>query len=234
MSNSSNNIPMYIGLDYSMTSPGIAVLHGDRIDLYGFYGERGLSSPNNGKQFKLDDGRILSVHVLKNDSKFKLPIERFDLLARKVLAVINNYDLKDTKPVVYIEGYSMASKGQVFHIAENTAILKHYLFRVDMSPTEIAPMTLKKFASGSGRAQKEDMHDAFRNETGVDLKELLTPNRKLGSPVTDLVDAFYIAKYAKAQHEERTKNEKRRESGTTQKATGVEEEWLEDSSLDSE
>lgn len=95
----------------------------------------------------------------------------------------------------------MGSKGQVFHIAENTAILKHYLFHVGIEVVEVAPTTIKKFATGSGRAQKEDMYAAFEKKTEINLKGMLIPNRKLGSPVTDIVDAYFIAEFGRTQHE---------------------------------
>ena len=182
---------IYVGIDYSMNSPGVCVLHGKNIDLYGFYnGYRGIT----GKTYKLQDERLITINIISNVEVYKTQIERFDHLARKILAVINRVELNN--PIVYIEGYSMGSRGKVFDIAENTAILKHYLYRCDMEPTAISPMEIKKFATGSGRAIKDDMHDAFVRETGLNLKDLLTPRRKLGSPVTDLVDSFWVAKYA--------------------------------------
>jgi Holliday junction resolvasome RuvABC endonuclease subunit len=181
---------IFIGIDYSMTSPGICVMdHSGNIDIYAL-----CDSHVDKKCYK--EGKF-TFYTLKDKEPWKTPIERFDRLARKVLAIINRYDLGEEKPIIYIEGYSMASKGQVFHIAENAAVLKHYFFQVGLKYREIAPTTLKKFATGSGRAQKEDMHDAFMKETGIDLKGQITPNRKLGSPVTDLIDAYYLAKYGK-------------------------------------
>jgi len=194
---------IYVGIDYSMNSPGLCVLHGKHIDLYGFFNKyKGI----NGKSYELDDGRILTLNIYSNVETFSSPIDRFDTLARKVLYALNKIEL--VNPVVYIEGYSMGSRGQVFHIAENTAVLKHYLYRCNMEPTEISPMSIKKFAAGSGKALKEDMHDAFVKETGLDLKDLLTPHRKLGSPVTDLVDSFWIAKYAEKDSQERNERSK--------------------------
>ena len=39
------------------------------------------------------------------------------------------------------------------------------------------------------------MYDTFVKETGVDLHQIITPNKTLvGNPVTDIVDAFAICK----------------------------------------
>ena len=50
-------------------------------------------------------------------------------------------------------------------------------------------------ATGKGNADKQMMVDAFHKETGLDLHTMITPNKTLvGSPVTDIVDSFYICK----------------------------------------
>jgi hypothetical protein len=50
-------------------------------------------------------------------------------------------------------------------------------------------------ATGKGNADKESMFKSFLHETGVDLQQIITPSKTLlGSPVTDIVDSFYICK----------------------------------------
>jgi hypothetical protein len=39
------------------------------------------------------------------------------------------------------------------------------------------------------------MYEAFMNDTQVDLHNIISPTTKLGSPTTDIVDAWYIARY---------------------------------------
>lgn len=95
-----------------------------------------------------------------------------------------------------VEGYSMGSKGNVFQIAENTAMLKMQLYNSKIKFCTIPPTTLKKFASGKGNAKKEEMYDAFFRETKVDLFKLLDKQgESIGNPISDIVDAYYIAKH---------------------------------------
>ena len=55
---------------------------------------------------------------------------------------------------------------------------------------------VKKFGAGRGNAKKEEMHQAFVNETGVNLHSVLTPDtNSIKNPVSDIVDAYYICKY---------------------------------------
>ena len=97
--------------------------------------------------------------------------------------------------MIGLEGYSMGSKGKVFHIAENTGVLKYKLWE-EAYPVEIfAPTEVKKFATGKGNADKKQMFDAFLKQTGIDLHRMISPNKKnINGPVTDIVDAYFICK----------------------------------------
>jgi Holliday junction resolvasome RuvABC endonuclease subunit len=117
--------------------------------------------------------------------------ERYDNIAEYFLNLIPTKE----QPQIFIEDYSFGSKGKVFHIAENTGILKHKLWEIGYKFTTIAPTAIKKFATGKGNSDKEKMYGAFLQETKVDVAKLLFPDKKLSSPMTDIVDAFYIAKF---------------------------------------
>lgn len=193
------NENIVIGFDYSMTCPAWCARWANAVHMHAFF--NGKVAEDHIKVTSNEYSFYIWIH--ENVEPAGLQIARFDSLARKVLLPLNRYEHDTT--VTYIEGYSMGSKGAVFNIAENTAILKHYLYRVGLTPTEVAPTTVKKFATGKGNAQKEAMYDAFVAKTGLNLKELLTPTRKLGNPVTDLVDAFFIAEYGRAHYNENQK-----------------------------
>jgi Holliday junction resolvasome RuvABC endonuclease subunit len=69
------------------------------------------------------------------------------------------------------------------------------LWQNDITFKTVPPTVVKKFATGKGNSTKDQMLEQFIKDEGIDLKEELQPTRKLGSPTTDLVDAFYICKY---------------------------------------
>ena len=97
---------------------------------------------------------------------------------------------------IAIEGYSMGSKGKVFHIAENTGVLKYKIYNTGVPLEVIPPTIVKKFATGKGNADKEKMHKTFMNEVGFDLRFRITPDKtKISNPVSDIVDSYYICKY---------------------------------------
>lgn len=97
---------------------------------------------------------------------------------------------------VALEGYAFGAHGRVFQIAENTGILKYKLYRLGIPVTVVPPTEVKKFATGKGNADKNQMYEAFVAETGCHLKMLLTPKRSDSvSPVSDIVDSYYICKH---------------------------------------
>ena len=68
----------------------------------------------------------------------------------------------------------------------------------DRSFTSIPPTVIKKYATGKGNANKDLMYESFTAEllTPPDLQKSLQPkSKKLSNPVTDLVDAYFIAKW---------------------------------------
>lgn len=100
-----------------------------------------------------------------------------------------------------IEDYSMGSKGKVFNIGENTGLLKHKLWTRDHKLILVPPTVLKKFATGKGNADKLQMHEAFLKETGEDLLSLGKPGT---NPSSDIIDAYYLLKYAFTLKESKT------------------------------
>ena len=97
---------------------------------------------------------------------------------------------------IAIEGYSMGSKGKVFHIAENTGVLKYKIYNLGIPLEIVPPTTVKKYATGKGNADKKKMHDALISEIGISLKDKITPDKtKVSNPVSDIVDSYYICKY---------------------------------------
>jgi Holliday junction resolvasome RuvABC endonuclease subunit len=107
------------------------------------------------------------------------------------------------KVTILIEDYSFGSKGRVFNLAENCGILKYMLYKAGYRFFTVPPTVVKKYATGKGNATKEKMYDAFVVETGIDLHNIISRTTKLGSPTTDIVDAWYIARYMIDKHTEK-------------------------------
>lgn len=170
------------GIDYSLSCPAMCLMEKPDIKNVKFYYLTTVAKDTG----VFANGRITGVL----HSEYYSEEERYDQIAEFFLSKLPTI----TPPHVYIEDYSFGSKGRVFHIAENCGLLKHKLWEVGFKQSAVAPTVVKKFATGKGNADKEKMVAAFVAETGLDLQKMLFP-KKLGSPVTDLVDSYYIAKY---------------------------------------
>lgn len=180
-------MPVFAGIDYSLTSPAICI-HDTKNGVFS-YDTVILHFRSNQKRFDyFKDGNVRGrIHNFWKDE-----IERYNGISRWALSILQDSCVSK----VYIEGYSFASTGKVFNIAENTGILKYNLYFAGIPFEVIAPTTVKKFATGSGRATKEDMYNQFCDDNeNVNLKEMLTPrSNKIISPLNDIVDAYYILK----------------------------------------
>lgn len=180
---------MYInvfGCDWSMTSP--AMCH--------YKGEQSEFNFQSCSLFSLCDYKIedFDNFYFERHKFFDCQMERFDNIAEWALQYTGEHDPNDVD-VIGIEDYSMGSSGRIFHIAENTGIFKHELWKKGFKIETIPPTVIKKFATGKGSGKKDKMYEQFVSETGIDLKEILQPKRLLGSPTTDIIDSYFIAKY---------------------------------------
>ena len=170
-----------VGIDYSLTCPAICISSGNSyLESEFFY------LTDNKKHADVFDRAQGSFH-----KEYKTEQERYDNIASFFMSKLP--PPKECK--IFIEDYSFGSRGKVFHIAENCGIMKHKLWESGYTFECVPPTVIKKHATGKGNADKEKMVAAFKELTGVDLHDMILGSRKLASPVSDIVDAFYIASY---------------------------------------
>jgi hypothetical protein len=179
---------IHAGIDYSLTSPAVCVYN----DAHPFCFQ-------NCSFDVLSDKKV--TNLCKNVSifphcKWEVSDERYHNIAnhfyRSDLIVADN---------ILIEDYSLGSKGKVFHIAENTEVLQYNLWRNAKKYKKIPPTSLKKWVTGKGNATKELMYEQFLKEEKIDLSSMIFTSAsrrstKIDSPISDIVDSFYLCKYA--------------------------------------
>ena len=173
------------GIDYSLCGPAICVHEMEEGKPFSF---------RNCAFFFLTDSKSIVGQIMSNIrgelfNEWDHECERYDTIAEWA------FDKVRACSQVALEDYAFAAKGRVFHIAENTGLLKYKLWQGSIPVEVISPTHVKKMATGKGNADKDMMHDSFRAESKVDLRLAITPGRtKPSSPVTDLVDSYYICK----------------------------------------
>lgn len=176
-----------IGVDYSLTSPAICILPDD-------------------PEARFEQSQIHFLTPVKKAAKvrtknligYEFPQytcfqDRIGKISQWAISVI-----REAKPeLIYLEGYSYASVGNSFDIAENTGLFKHKLHLIGIDVKLVAPTTLKKFATTKGNATKPAMAAAFWEENNVDIKKELGLTSE--NPSSDIVDAYYLARFGTKQ-----------------------------------
>ena len=119
--------------------------------------------------------------------------ERYESIADWAVEVLKKHQCQ----CVGIEGYAYnaSNTSSLTQLAENQGLLKYKLFQNNIAYDIFAPSAIKKFATSKGNANKDLMFDAWLNDTGVDLQSVFSRDAdgKIRSPVSDIVDAYYIA-----------------------------------------
>ena len=177
-------------LDYSMSCPAIC-----------FHTGKSFSFQNCTFYFLTDIKKYIGSFLNGQINGHQLPLdwnsqeERFNSISELFINWIFDHNCKE----VCLEGYSMASKGKVFHIGENTGLMKHKLWKQNINFAVSAPKQIKKFATGNGNASKEQMWTAFleNDHNTIDFRETMgyTNKTSILSPIGDIVDSFFICKH---------------------------------------
>ena len=190
---------MKIGIDYSLSSPGICVNTSEgEFD----YEDCTFYFLTNTKKYDATFCRpyVTNVKYIGTaHTPYTSEPERYSQIADWAINIIKSYGDATTgvngiKPTIQKEDYSYGSTGRVFHIAENLGLLKYKLkMECGWDYNLIPPSVIKKFATGKGNANKELMIDAFEKDTGTNLAQVFDTTSK--SPVSDVADAYFICKY---------------------------------------
>jgi len=194
---------MKIGIDYSLSSPGVCVNTSEeefRYEDCKFYYLTNTKKYEGTFKEKMAFGTSAVEYIGTTHRPYNSEPERYNNIANWVIDIIKSQPqlmigkLWEKHPIIQIEDYSFGSTGRVFHIAENLGLLKYKLkIECGWDYTLIAPSVIKKFATDKGNANKEMMVHAFQEDTGVNLELLLDSSVK--SPITDIADAYFICKY---------------------------------------
>ena len=188
---------MKIGIDYSLSSPGVCVNTSEEEFQYEdckFYYLTNTKKYQGTFKEKMAFGTSAVEYIGTQHNPYSSEPERYNNIANWAIDIIKSYTWWQEQPIIQIEDYSFGSTGRVFHIAENLGLLKYKLkMECGWDYTLLAPSVIKKFATDKGNANKELMLGAFQEDTGVNLEVLLDSSVK--SPITDIADAYFICKY---------------------------------------
>ena len=205
---------MIIGIDFSLTSPGVVCLnHKGKVEDC-FY-------ITQVKKFIYNDDDVTTCGFIEDRKKptKKDPTEEFVeqykfrrnmALHQMILQHIDAYVHNST--YIALEGYAFSGKGKVFDIAESTGMLKEKLYKYGCSIRIHDPLSVKLWATGKGNANKYEMVTSARYSgfnppeklfaKGSEFKKTFAVGPEPGNilthdltgPGVDLCDAYHLAK----------------------------------------
>ena len=180
-----NNYMIIAGIDYSLRGPAVCLYKSEDGKKFSYDACSFYFLTDNKKQSEICNTHIFGERL----SDWTSEEQRYESIADWAIDIVMG------ATHVALEGYAFGAQGRVFQIAENTGILKYKLYQLGIPVTIIPPSEVKKYATTKGNADKNLMYSAWIADTGIDLKGLLTPKKQdSGSPVSDIVDSFYICK----------------------------------------
>ena len=175
------------GIDYSLCGPAICV-H-DTTKPFSFYSCQFYFLTSIKKYARQVKSNIFGEKFSSYDQE----TQRYESIADWALNKVVGCSQ------VALEGYAYGATGRVFHIAENTGVLKYKLYQQSLPVEIIPPAVVKKYATTKGNASKSLMYQSFFEESGVPLKDFLDmEGTEIRSPLSDIVDSYYICKHLNA------------------------------------
>lgn len=172
-----------LGIDYSFTCPALCLTDGVTHRWWVHY-------KLHGKPYQPLPEVEWAISTVDTE------VQRYLELAAWVVSVVTI-----TQPdAIVLEDYAFGGKGRITQLSENAGVLKGQLFQ--QMPTiplhVVAPTTMKKFATGSGRADKDIIWASFiqKEPTRKDWHERCHPKaKKITSPAADIADSYFLAHY---------------------------------------
>jgi len=204
----------YIGIDLSPAHYGYVCLNDHGLSDWGLW----VNQANH----VLDD-----KHFVKFPKKTDEDKECYQYTRLSMMTLVLGKLLEDKKPdktIINIEDYAFAARSRSITLcAEIGGAMRFVLTAGGYNFRMTAPSSLKKFATGNGRAKKRQMLQSFSGihdpdkYFGCDMSPLIYDKKDIEGPITDLIDAWWLAEMARVEHQLKTGelivenlNEKRR------------------------
>jgi len=222
---------LYVGIDFSISSPAYAIIDKKDFIKWGSLTRSDRTAESHKKN------PIKPYHILDESpdlynllfmEKAKMPKEYSDRERIKIdyfLIIVNNLwdsileEVGDNEFMVAMEGLSFASNGNaLIDISMATALLRERIVgKIGSDKFFVySPTSIKKFAV-KGNAKKDQLYRAlyesgFVGETLNSFTKLLkenehewiTPKKAVNKPIDDLVDASWIALYLLSEVENKS------------------------------
>jgi len=176
---------IFAGIDYSYTSPGICI-YDDVLDPT-FDNLLFFNLMEDANRNSIKKAGVYGNIRIDLRKKWTCAEERYFYNAEWTCKILADHKVEQ----VAIEGYAMGARaGLVFNIAENTSLVKQYMFHNGIAFETPAPTSVKKSFTGKGNAKKEQMVDRFHEIFPHIQLDKVLGTKEYAKPIDDLVDGF--------------------------------------------
>ena len=172
-----------VGIDYSTSSPCICINVNDDYDFH--Y----LTTVKKMVEYRESKNCTFNGHLLPKPKEFLSKTHQYAFIMKWAMDVLDKYDIEK----VWLEDYAFAATGKLFHIGENTGLLKHRLMKKEIPYDVVPPTVIKKQMIGKGNAKKEEILAEFFEDTKISLFSLLDTTTM--NPASDIADSYFICRY---------------------------------------
>ena len=180
-----------LSIDYSISGPTICI-YDTELKTYKMFSYG--SKYKEDFEFKKENFHIIFSRQPKKENK---DFWRKIRIANKIIEFIGE-NCKPNFTKTILEGYSYASTGLVFDIAEATGMMKYQLlvngFEFDIIPSP----QWKKFLFNKGNMKKNQLLEKAKDsEFSIIVDEFKERgfSKNLTNPLDDYIDAYFIVKY---------------------------------------
>ena len=181
-----------LAVDYSLNSPA-ATVYSDTKKVF-------MSVANSNKEEIVEAVRDNGRHIILFDNYMKSVGKDNFSKAIRFYEIVNNLiknTISDEETILIFEGYAFgAVSHRIFQMAEACGVVKHELVKNNNIYKDeiysVAPSTVKKFFTGSGRSDKKAMCDKYLEGCKLPLDAHVSVKKSFN----DVVDSFAIAEYA--------------------------------------
>lgn len=185
---------MIVGIDYSIRSPAVTIEKGGHYWCF-------FRSPI--KRHIVDAGFVF--HGIEDLTSKQSGPKRYADLAYWTKQCVYFCLPNPEKILIGFERASYGSPGRIVQLAENAGAAKAALCDFHADIVDVSPQTIKKYATGSGRAEKVDMYNKFVEKTSIQLTKYFDCGSE-GNPISDIVDSYWITQYLLHNSESITKS----------------------------
>lgn len=182
---------IYIGVDFSFTSPSVVIKLNDIYYCYFFSSKK----KHHQLKVKIDNFIFENLgYITPSDSGEEHRFATMHYVNEQLTDRIKKMNpTNDSKCIFEEYAYGSASQGFT-KIVEISGIFKHSLYMMGVSFKEIPSKSIKKWFTGNGSATKYQMYSQFAQiNPDVNILDILKDESDIGNlsdPIPDVVDAW--------------------------------------------